>query len=237
MNTKQNFKVSVCMITYGHEKYIKQAVEGVLMQECNFEVELLIADDCSPDNTREIIKEIQQSHINGSFIKYTKHITNKGMMGNFIWALEQCQGKYIALCEGDDYWIDSLKLQKQIDFLEINSNLDFCFHLAYKVKDKDIDFNNFYPKNLNDKELDEKEFFEISSIPTASVVCKNNFSYPRLLHSHGDFILYCKLLSSGAKVGVLNEVMSVYRVHEQGVSFNSTISNNYIKNRISELMV
>jgi glycosyltransferase involved in cell wall biosynthesis len=111
--------VSVVMITYNHQNYISEAIEGVLMQECRFDIELLIADDNSPDNTESIVQSFA-CHPNFNRVKYTKHKENKGMMPNFIWALEQCKGKYIALCEGDDYWTDPLKLQKQVDFLEGN---------------------------------------------------------------------------------------------------------------------
>lgn len=114
--------VSVVMITYGHENFIEEAINGVLMQQCNFDVELIIADDESPDDTEKVIKTIIKNHSKGHWIKYTKHITNKGMQENFVWALNQCTGKYIAICEGDDYWTVPFKLQKQFDFLEKNEN-------------------------------------------------------------------------------------------------------------------
>ncbi|MDO9551118.1 glycosyltransferase [Rhodonellum sp.] len=135
MKEKEEYKVlqsqtpmvSVAMITYGHEAYIKQAIEGVLMQQCDFELELIIANDCSPDNTDSVVQDILDNHPRGKWIKYTKHESNKGMMPNFVWSLGQCKGKYIAFCEGDDYWIDSLKLQKQVDFLEKNIEYVMCF--------------------------------------------------------------------------------------------------------------
>ena len=102
----QSPKVSVCMITYGHEKFIEKAINGVLMQECNFEIELILANDCSPDSTNEKVKHCIDSHPRGHWIKNTMHPKNLGMMPNFIWALQECNGKYIALCEGDDYWTD-----------------------------------------------------------------------------------------------------------------------------------
>jgi glycosyltransferase involved in cell wall biosynthesis len=125
---QQNLKVSVCMITYGHEKYIRDAIEGVLMQECDFEVELILANDCSPDSTDKVIQDILENHPRKSWIKYFKHEKNLGMMPNFIFAMQECQGKYIALCEGDDYWTDPLKLQKQVDFLEANPDYVVCYH-------------------------------------------------------------------------------------------------------------
>ena len=117
--------VSVIMITYGHEMYIKEAIDGVLMQECDFKLELIIANDNSPDNTDNVVKEIIRSHPRGNSIKYTCHEANIGAQVNFNWAASQATGKYIALCEGDDYWTDPLKLQKQLDVLE-NTGADCC---------------------------------------------------------------------------------------------------------------
>src|SRR5690554_114420 len=102
--SKNRVLISVVMITYGHEKYIHKAIEGVLMQQGGFDVEFIIADDHSPDNTEDIVKNIKNTHPKASCIKYTKHPVNKGMTQNFSWALKEATGKYIALCEGDDYW-------------------------------------------------------------------------------------------------------------------------------------
>ena len=108
--------LSVIMITYGHENFIEQAIKGVLIQECNFDFELIIANDCSPDNTDIIIKDIIANDPRAGKIKYVRHNNNIGMMPNFIYALQSAKGKYIALCEGDDYWTLPSKLQKQVDF-------------------------------------------------------------------------------------------------------------------------
>jgi len=133
--SKELPKVSVVTITYGHEKYIKETLDGVLMQQYKGPVEFIIANDNSPDATDEVVKKyFSENPAPSNFeIKYTKHETNKGMMPNFIWALEQATGKYIALCEGDDYWIDPLKLQKQVDFLEENEEYVLVGHHRYIV--------------------------------------------------------------------------------------------------------
>lgn len=122
MNVEKEKKplVSVVMITYGHEHYIAEAIHGVLMQETDFEMELIIANDKSPDNTDAVVRKIISEHAKGNIIKYTSHQENLGMIKNFNWTLNQAKGKYIAICEGDDYWTDPLKLQKQVDFLEAN---------------------------------------------------------------------------------------------------------------------
>ena len=122
--------LSVIMITYGHENFIEQAIKGVLIQECNFDFELIIANDCSPDNTDIIIKDIIANDPRAGKIKYVRHNNNIGMMPNFIYALQSAKGKYIALCEGDDYWTLPSKLQKQVDFLEANPDYGLC-HTYY----------------------------------------------------------------------------------------------------------
>ncbi|MBU2919813.1 glycosyltransferase [Winogradskyella psychrotolerans] len=220
--------VSVCMITYGHEKYIKEAIEGVLMQECNFDVELIIADDCSPDSTHKIIADIQQKHINGSWIKYTKHTANKGMMPNFIWALDQCQSKYIALCEGDDYWTDSSKLQKQVDFLEANLDYSICFHRVKILRgtelfdDTSIEFR--YNK-IQEMPATINNLLEFGNfIHTTSVVFRNRkFEFPMEFKysSVGDYFLHL----INAKYGFIKRLDIVMAVYREGVGVFSTLND------------
>ncbi|RZK16423.1 MAG: glycosyltransferase, partial [Flavobacterium sp.] len=100
--------VAVYMITYNHESYITQAIEGVLMQKTNFDYELIISNDCSIDNTDKIIKNIIDTNPKGYLIKYYNQKKNIGMNANFFFATDKCNGEYMAFCEGDDYWIDTL---------------------------------------------------------------------------------------------------------------------------------
>src|SRR5690554_4131282 len=124
--------VSISCITYNHAPYIRQCLEGFLMQQCDFEYEILIHDDASTDGTSDIIREYQEKYPN--IIKPIIQTENqwsqgvRGIMARFNFP--RAKGKYIALCEGDDYWTDPLKLQKQVDFLEENENYSFCFHDA-----------------------------------------------------------------------------------------------------------
>ena len=166
--------VSVVMITYNHEKYIQQAIEGVLMQQVNFPVELIIADDASPDQTESIVNKIIAEHTNGHWIKYTKHITNKGMNHNFLWACQQAKGKYIALCEGDDYWTDPYKLQKQLDFMEANPSFGLVathtsdYYQAKKIFSKTRKAKRkFFSYNFED-------FLLKNRIQTVSVLLRNS---------------------------------------------------------------
>ena len=110
--------VSVCMITYGHENYIRKAVEGVLNQNTVYSFELYILNDCSPDNTDSIIQSLIQKHRTGNKIRSLSNDSNIGAIPNFKEALSECKGEYIALCEGDDYWTDSLYVAKASRFFK-----------------------------------------------------------------------------------------------------------------------
>ncbi|NGY37445.1 glycosyltransferase [Flavobacterium sp. XN-5] len=169
-----NLLVSVCMITYGHEKYIREAIEGVLMQECDFEIELILSNDCSPDQTDDIIHDILANHPKASWIKYYNHDRNIGMMPNFVFALQQCQCEYIALCEGDDYWTDPLKLQKQVDILEANPNLVGCFHNSEERYWNDYSkASSLFVSFPSAREITIKDLTQYNMIPTASIVFKS----------------------------------------------------------------
>lgn len=136
------------MLTYKHEQFISQAITGVLDQVCGFEFELIVADDNSPDNTEAIVESVVKSHPNGHFVKYSRHKQNIGMHRNADFVFKAARGKYIAICEGDDYWSDNSKLQMQVDFLEENEDYGLVHHEAdylYQTKQKLIP--SFHKKN------------------------------------------------------------------------------------------
>ena len=205
--------VSVVMITYGHEQFIKQAIEGVLMQQCDFEVELIIANDCSPDNTESVINQFRGNHPKSNWIKYTKHHSNKGMMPNFIWALQQAKGKYIALCEGDDYWTDSLKLQKQVDFLEVNPDYVLSFHRVKILQPNGKILSDYITKVPEYHERMEDLATIGNYIHTPSVVFRNlikEFPFEFSQSPIGDYFLYMMLVEHG-KLKYIKEDMAIYR--------------------------
>lgn len=211
-----NPKVSVVMITYGHEKYIQQAIEGVFMQKTNFPVELIIANDWSPDNSDEVISNIINNTPENITVNYTRHEKNIGMMPNFLWALKDAKGEYIALCEGDDYWIDPLKLQKQVDFLDKNPDYAICFHkIIYQ-------YENGIKPFIKDIEIPETtEILDIiynNYIPTLSVVFRNFHYYPKWMSTAypGDWPLHI-LNATRGKIRMMENEMGVYRVHFGGV--------------------
>lgn len=208
----KNVMVSVCMITYKHESFIKEAIEGVLMQIVDFPVELIIVDDCSPDFTQNIVKDIIASHPNGSWIKYFRHNTNLGVHKNSIFACNKCEGKYIASCDGDDYWIDQNKLQMQFDFLENNLEYNLCYHDVKVLKDGDLT-DDFIDKT-------KKQITNIYDLAvwgnymhTCSVVLRNNIDIVKKINTNinmCDYLYYMYFVNDG-KIKKIDEVLSVYR--------------------------
>jgi glycosyltransferase involved in cell wall biosynthesis len=223
-NSCIKMSVSVIMITYNHEAYIAEAIEGVLMQEVDFPVELIIADDCSPDDTATIVQEFINNHPKGSWIKYTRHSQNKGMMPNFIWALEQAKGNYIALCEGDDFWTDTLKLHRQIAELEKDLSLSLCIHRVRVQNESRSIAQTYLPNTHRDSNYYTFErIVENWDVQTASFVFRNSPDLQRDLSylmeglPFGDLPLVYYMASRG-KVMYLPDVMSVYRVHDKSAT-------------------
>ena len=125
--------VSVVMPTYNHEKYIARAIESILSQKTDFEYELVIGDDASSDRTQEIIWHYASQYPDK--IKVICRKKNLGALKNSIGIIRKCQGKYLATCEGDDYWIDNEKLQKQVDFMEANPEYSMCYTAVKLISD------------------------------------------------------------------------------------------------------
>ena len=123
--------VSVVCTTYNHEKYIRQCLDGFVMQKTTFPIEIIVHDDASTDDTVRIVKEYEEKYPN--LFNNIYRTENWYSRGKDIWGYlfdQKARGKYIALCEGDDYWIDPYKLQKQVDFLEGHPEYSMCFHNA-----------------------------------------------------------------------------------------------------------
>ncbi|HCQ13223.1 glycosyltransferase [Flavobacterium sp.] len=218
--------VSVVMITYKHEAYIKQAIEGVLMQETAFDYELIISDDCSPDATEQIVKEIINTHPKGNCIKYFRHEKNIGMQKNGAFSLEKGKSKYLAICEGDDYWIDPLKLQKQVDFLETNTDFGLIF----------TDADLYYQESKKTIKSYDKTFKR--TIPTGYVLnvlvegnpyktCTSLFRHKFIADvfeknilnrkGFGDKSLWLHIASK-SKVAYISDSTSVYRILDSSAS-------------------
>ena len=219
------------MITYGHEAFIADAIKGVLMQIVDFNVELIIADDASPDNTKEIVNGFQ-NHKNFNWIKYTQHSKNSGMMSNFVWALEQVRGKYIALCEGDDFWTDPFKLRKQVDFLEANEDFGLVFTDCDILKQVTGEINKEIFKNkIYDFKIDfishliNAYFFAPCTWLVRTNQIKNKENYLEL--TDVTFLIMLEILFN-SKVKMLSESTAVYRVLEESASHSKDLSKEYL---------
>ncbi len=222
------------MITYQHEAFIREAIEGVLMQEVDFSIDLLIADDASPDSTGLIVQEYIDNHPKGHWIRYVRHSENKGMMANFVWAMGQCNGNYIALCEGDDYWTDPLKIKKQILFLEANPNFSFSFHDCVVVDEQSQIIANSYLPKSSKKNLNFTEIGLNRLIPTCSVII-NRKSLPTyfpeefLFTNNGDTFLFFLLSFYGSAYFHDDILSSSYRIQKYGVWSNLSEINKVLK--------
>jgi glycosyltransferase involved in cell wall biosynthesis len=200
---KSQIVVSVVILTYGHENYIEQAINGVLMQECNFEVELIITNDCSPDKTDALIIDIIKTHPKTSWIKYIRHEKNIGAMSNFVFTLKEAKGKYIAICDGDDYWTDPLKLQKQVDFLEANKEFVLVSHKRNIIENNKIIKENeegFFSQCILFKNIIDKIFLDFDS---SKIINLDTF-----------LMLF---LENFGKFHMMDFTGSVYRLGNQGV--------------------
>lgn len=205
--------VSVSMITYNHELFINQAIEGILMQKCNFRYELIIGDDCSTDKTTKICLEYVSKYPEIIFLPLE---TNLGMMANFIRTLQACTGKYIALNDGDDYWTDPLKLQKQVDFLEENNDYSICFHNSFELNEANPEKSFNYCSFGKDVGFSFTDLLSRNFIPTNSVVFRNNLHnnfFPAEFSKSmfGDWYLHL-LNAQYGKAWYINRVMGVHRI-------------------------
>lgn len=208
-------KVSVCLITYNHAKYITQTIESILMQKVNFDWELIIADDFSTDGTREIIDSYKTKY--PDLIKLILQEKNVGAAQNFVDLIAYPKSEYIAYIEGDDYWIDESKLQKQIDFLDHNPA--YILHSGCVQTYNQKDGSSFI---MGNNELDESfelhDFYTQNNLISCTIVFRNiKYVLPEFYKDifFGDWFLYVILMKqSGLKAYKSKDIFSVYRIHD-----------------------
>jgi len=206
-------KVSVLMTTYNHDRFVKQAIESVVMQKADFEYELVIGEDCSIDRTREIVLEFQRKYPDRIRLLLAKR--NLGMSVNWIRTLRACRGQYVANLDGDDYLSSAYKLQKQADFLDAHPECSICFHaIRHTSDDPNIrpDVYRSPRKNL----FTVEEILLFNFIPANAVMFRNGLikEFPSWLGNVKtiDWPMHI-LFAQHGKIGFINEVMSVYREH------------------------
>jgi glycosyltransferase involved in cell wall biosynthesis len=211
--------VSVAMISYNHRPYIAQALGSVVAQQCRFPIEIVISDDVSPDGTASIVGEYASRHPH--LIRHIDPTHNIGMHANFDRVWRACNGKYIAILEGDDYWTDPFKLTKQVEFLEARPAIVACGHAVTTVM-PDGTAGPLLPVNLATipRVADTVTLLKHGNIlPTCSTLYRRG-PVPHLSPwvSRTGFVDYALLLlqSLHGRVALMEDTMACYRVHTGG---------------------
>lgn len=220
--------VTICCITYNHAAYIRECLNGFLMQETNFKFEVVIHDDASTDETQSIIKEYCEKYPN-VFSPIFQHVNQysrgiKSIIQTFC--VPQFRGKYVAMCEGDDYWIDPYKLQKQVDFLESHPDYGMCYTKVKRFVPKNNKFIDEWggPNETMDKLLIE------NTIPTLTAVFHKAIYYNYLTEIHpskrgwlmGDYPIWL-YFAQNSKIKFINETTGVYRVCTESASHSNDL--------------
>lgn len=211
---KNKRKISVSIITYNHEPFIRACLEGVLSQQVDCEFEVVLGEDCSKDNTYAICQEYAERY--PTIVKLLDTPVNLGMIKNGLRTVTACTGDYIAFCEGDDYWTDPHKLQRQFDFLEANPDYSMIAEnglVLNTVLNTEALFNTRPESDLQIDDLLRRRQFPSASVLFRSAYLRDEFKAPTFA---GDTFLWCYLATRG-KVKYLPNVSSVYRRGLQGV--------------------
>jgi glycosyltransferase involved in cell wall biosynthesis len=213
---KNKPKVSACIITYNQEKFIHECIKGAVKQKLDYPYEIVIGEDCSSDTTKTICKAYADKYPN--LIRLIDRNKNLGMNGNWIESIKACDGKYIALCEGDDYWTDPYKLQKQADFLEENEDYSACYHRCLVINEKGGVIKADKWSEYNDRTSKDMMLGNAHLI-TNTVMFRNKISFPaeakRLKNL--DTTLWHLLGFYGSAKFLKIIKPSAYRIHEGGV--------------------
>jgi len=211
-------EVTVLLTTYNHEKYIAQALDSVLMQETNFDFEIVILEDCSTDATRDIVIAYQKRYPDEIRLKLadrTRHSTKP-----FAEAFQCAPSHYIAMLDGDDYWISPKKLEKQVQFLEAHPECALCFHNALRIYE-DGSRAPFLHNLAPQKPISSLEdLWQSNFIAGCAAMLRREVldEFPEWFYTmpYGDWPLYM-LCAQYGKIGYIDETLGVYRIHSAGL--------------------
>lgn len=227
---RNNKLLSVRLMTYNHAEHIIHCLKSIDKQQTSFSFDVIIGDDFSTDNNKILIQKFISSSINKkiSYIllsrnkhdKYDISREKNGRLYNFVDILNHCNSKYISLLDGDDYWTDPYKLQKQVDFLEANEDVNICFTRTMLLQNGKEDLQEI-PSPFDKQSFSFVELIRHHNfIATASVMFKKPepLNFPDWFYKvpFGDLGLY-KLVSDNKKIQCINEAMAIYRIHDSGV--------------------
>lgn len=219
--------ISICCITYNHERYIEDCLKGFVSQVTNFRFEIVISNDCSTDNTQRIIDIYKEKY--PALFRDISPNKNLGANQNFYYTFSNAKGKYIAYCEGDDYWIDENKLQMQVDFLENNPEYGMCYTNFNLVSEKS--------KNIKQKALDTKKWNLKNWIISPGYTCPPSWCYrkelikkiPKIDSCDGTFIYFAVFLYNTKVHCFKNSVTSCYRILKESASHSVSAKKIFMR--------
>lgn len=226
--------VSVCMITYNHGPYIRQALDSILAQNCPFSCELVIGEDCSSDDTMAVCREYASEH---PAITLLPSERNLGMLPNFFRTIEACNGKYIAFCEGDDYWTDPGKLVKQVAFLEENHDYGMvCTDYGKLFQNTGVIRRHCFDRPAYRNEVLFSDYLaDMSTISTATVMARKEIIDQYLTETDqelrsrfyvGDSPMWL-FIAAKSRIGVLPDETAVYRILENSACHITSHEKHY----------
>lgn len=212
-------KLSVFVVTYNQERYIRQCLESIVAQKVNFDYEIIIGDDCSTDGTAAICDEFAAKYPQ---IHVYHHPNNMGLLKNWEFVMNKCKGEFIALIEGDDYWIDMNKLQRQVDWLDAHPEYTLTFTRA-EIQYEDgavVDQEKDLP-HLEEREYSVEEISKSFVVLSSSTVIRNvlqpvHYSDQLLYADTYTFIELCKR----GKAYCFGVPTVKYRIHAKNLSYN-----------------
>jgi len=206
------------MITYNHAQFIAQALDSVLMQQVNFDYEIVIGEDCSTDATREILIRYQQNFPDK--VRLLLPVKNLGMISNFAETFLACRGEYVAILEGDDFWTSPSKLQRQADYLDAHPECAASFHNVAVIYENDAEAAHLFHKKALAPLFTQREIVSDFFIPTCSTMCRNGLvkQFPKWYYGMpmGDWPLHVLNAQYGL-FAYIDEPLACYRVHGGGV--------------------
>lgn len=212
-------KVSVCSIVYNHAAYVEKMISSIAAQQTSYHFDLIILDDNSTDETGQVVEKVRNNTRNLD-IKYIRNHSNLGAIPNFIKSLQQCDGQFILFCEGDDYWNDPQKLQKQVDFLKDNQAYVATFHPVCVVDSSGKIIKEHKSSKLYNHDVSSKELMRGFTISLSAICFRNVINeYPEEFYkvNLGDKFL-CSLLGHYGGAKFLSDIKpSAYRFHSGGV--------------------
>lgn len=218
--TSGNASLTVCIRTYNQERYIAQALDSVLGQKTSFPFEIVVSDDCSNDGTQRVLSDYQHRYPERIRILWSE--SNIGGPRNLRKVIEESHTKYITCLDGDDYYLDKYKLQKQVEFLEENENYAACFHNVMDIKEKSNNKSLFlpldFPSVADACDVISKPWF----LPIHSVMMRREFiSFPDWYETvmNDDYVVNLSVVMHGPYY-YMPDVMAVYRHHDNNVSIH-----------------